>query len=142
MGANVPGGCYGLGKYPSLTHKPSGRTLYAQSSSSCYFGRLNRMLIKRVLFLVLGIAMLAIPARAQTVEDSVRINTRVVVVNALVRDSRTHKPVTDLTRENFEVLDDGRPRTISYFGNEGTARQPLALVLVMNLNTDAILYLE
>jgi VWFA-related protein len=76
-------------------------------------------------------------------DDTVRVRTRVVFVDALVQDKRTKEPVRNLARENFEVLDNGRARTLSYFTREGDARtRPLALVLSLNLCTSAILYLE
>lgn len=68
--------------------------------------------------------------------DSVRINTNVVFLDALVRDRRTGVPVTDLRPENFEVLDDGQPRSISYFTREGQSRKPLALVLMLDISGD------
>ena len=67
-------------------------------------------------------------------DDVVRVRTRVVFIDALVKDKKKRKPVKGLARENFVVLDDGKPRTLSYFTSEGTARErPLALVLVLNL---------
>jgi VWFA-related protein len=51
-----------------------------------------------------------------------------------VKDKKTGAPVPDLTRENFEVLADGKPRQLSYFSREGDEhRRPLALVLVLDL---------
>ncbi len=98
---------------------------------------------KKLLALVLILFCCPILTLSQgSVEDTVRINTRAVFVSALVRDRKTGQPVTDLVREDFEVLDNGSPRALSYFSNEGTARRPLALVLVLNLSTGAILYLE
>jgi VWFA-related protein len=75
----------------------------------------------------------AVPAFAQEVEDTIRIKTRVVFLDALVKDKKTNTPVSNLTTENFEVLDEGKPRPISYFTREGEARKPLALVLIMDL---------
>src|SRR6185436_4685717 len=43
---------------------------------------------------------------------------------------------SDLKPENFEVFDDGTPRTISYFTREGQARKPLALILILDLRDD------
>ena len=63
-----------------------------------------------------------------------RVNTRVVFIDALVKDKRTGLPVTGLTRDNFQVLDDGRPRALTYFTREGDVRRPLALVLCLNLD--------
>ena len=78
----------------------------------------------------------AAPAYAQEVEDTIRIKTRVVFLDALVKDKKSNVPVSNLTTENFEVLDDGKPRPISYFTREGQARKPLALVLILDLRAD------
>ncbi len=81
--------------------------------------------------------------RAQNKEDDViRVETNVVFVDTLVRDKRTGAPVKDLTAENFELLDDGKPRKLSQFSREGLSRRPLALVLVLNLHSSGILFLE
>jgi len=76
---------------------------------------------------------LAVRAQDQG-EDVVRIRTRAVFLDALIKDKRTGQPVRDLAREDFQLFDDGRPRVITYFSREGEAReQPLALVLAFDL---------
>ncbi|HEU4715172.1 MAG TPA: VWA domain-containing protein [Pyrinomonadaceae bacterium] len=89
-------------------------------------------------FALLLILLLALgtPTFAQEVEDTIRIKTRVVFLDALVKDKKTNQPVGDLTTANFEVLDDGKPRNISYFTREGQARKPLALVLILDIRED------
>jgi VWFA-related protein len=82
------------------------------------------------------LVLLAVPAYAQEVEDTIRIKTRVVFLDALVKDKKSNVPVSNLTTDNFEVLDDGKPRPISYFTREGQARKPLALVLILDLRED------
>jgi hypothetical protein len=64
--------------------------------------------------------------------DVIRIRTRVVFVDVLVKDGRTNALVTDLKSNNFEIFDNGRLRQLTYFsrGAEGTDR-PLALVLLL-----------
>src|SRR5918995_586325 len=73
---------------------------------------------------------------AQEVEDTIKIKTRVVFLDALVKDKKTNLPISNLTPENFEVLDDGKLRSISYFTREGQARKPLALILILDLRAD------
>jgi VWFA-related protein len=75
-------------------------------------------------------------ASAQEVDDTIKVKTRVVFMDALVKDKRTGVPIADLKPENFEVFDDGTPRTITYFTREGQARKPLALVLILDLRSD------
>ena len=88
------------------------------------------------LLLALIAALACLPINAQEVEDTIKIKTRVVFLDALVKDKKTNLPISNLTPENFEVLDDGKPRSISYFTREGQARKPLALILILDLRED------
>jgi VWFA-related protein len=73
---------------------------------------------------------------AQEVEDTIKIKTRVVFLDALVKDKKTNLPISNLATENFQVLDEGKPRNISYFTREGQARKPLALIMILDLRED------
>jgi VWFA-related protein len=87
--------------------------------------------------LLAALTMLAsVSVRAQEVDDTIRIKTRVVFLDALVKDKKTNLPISNLAQENFEVLDDGKPRPISYFTREGQARKPVALIMVLDLRED------
>ena len=86
-----------------------------------------------VVFLTLFIAP---SASAQEVADTIRVRTRVVFMDALVKDKKTGIAISDLKPDNFELFDDGRPRAISYFTREGQARKPLALVMILDLRDD------
>src|SRR5918998_5775908 len=90
----------------------------------------------RLLLLVIIVALAFVPLNAQEVEEVIKIKTRVVFLDALVKDKKSNLPVSNLTPENFEVLDDGKPRSISYFTREGQARKPLALILILDLRED------
>src|SRR5690349_981431 len=91
-----------------------------------------------LLFILATFASLSAPLciKAQEVEDTIKIKTRVVFLDALVKDKKTNLPISNLTTENFQVLDDGKPRNISYFTREGQARKPLALILILDLRAD------
>ena len=89
-----------------------------------------------VLLLVAIATIASISIHAQEVADTIRIKTRVVFLDALVKDKKTNLPISNLAQENFEVLDNGKPRPISYFTREGQARKPLALILVLDLRED------
>src|SRR5215207_6096499 len=91
---------------------------------------------KRLLLLVIFATLASFSINAQEVEDTIKIKTRVVFLDALVKDKKTNLPISNLTTENFEVLDDGKPRDISYFTREGQARKPLALILILDLRED------
>jgi VWFA-related protein len=73
---------------------------------------------------------------AQEVAETIKINTRVVFMDALVKDKRTGVPIANLTPESFEIYDNGTLRPVSYFTREGQARKPLALVLILDLRDD------
>src|SRR6185369_82800 len=91
---------------------------------------------RTLLLLVVLAAFASFPVRAQEVEDTIKIKTRVVFLDALVKDKRTNLPISDLTTANFEVFDNGKTRNISYFTREGQARKPLALILILDLRAD------
>ena len=92
--------------------------------------------MRRLLLLVVIAALTFVSINAQEVEETIKIKTRVVFLDALVKDKKTNLPISNLTPENFEVLDDGKPRDISYFTREGQARKPLALILILDLRDD------
>src|SRR6266550_31044 len=85
---------------------------------------------------MLLLVLFVVPASAQEVAETIKVRTRVVFMDALVKDKHTGTNVSDLTADNFAVLDDGQPRTISYFSREGQARKPLALILILDLRDD------
>jgi VWFA-related protein len=89
-----------------------------------------------ILSLLFILAPFASLSNAQEVEDTIKIKTRVVFLDALVKDKKTNLPISNLTTDNFQVLDDGKPRNISYFTREGQARKPLALILILDLRED------
>src|SRR5678815_4726928 len=96
---------------------------------------MHRIRIHLLLLVVLA-AVASFPVHAQEVEDTIKIKTRVVFLDALVKDKKTNLPISELTTANFEVLDNGKPRNISYFTREGQARKPLALILILDLRED------
>ena len=61
-----------------------------------------------------------------------RVNTRVVFIDALVRDKKKDVPIRNLTRDNFTVLDDGKVRDLTYFSTGSEIRRPRALMLVID----------
>ncbi|HXD31917.1 MAG TPA: VWA domain-containing protein [Pyrinomonadaceae bacterium] len=90
-----------------------------------------------LLFVVVIACLLSsFPAGAQEPADTIRVDTRVVFLDALVKDKKTGIPISDLKIENFQVFDDGKPRSISYFTREGQARKPLALVIILDCRED------
>lgn len=103
------------------------------------FSPATRIRIRRCATFLLLLCMLstaAVTARAQEPAETIRMRTRVVFLDALVKDKKSGTPVPDLKPENFEVLDDGKARPISYFTRDGQARKPLSLVLILDLRED------
>jgi len=90
----------------------------------------------RLSLLLLIVLLASFSAKAQEAEDTIKIKTRVVFLDALVKDKRTSLPISNLTSDSFAVLDDGKQRNITYFTREGQARKPLALVLILDLRED------
>src|SRR5919112_4135950 len=90
----------------------------------------------RFTLLLLIVLFASFSINAQEVEDTIKIKTRVVFLDALVKDKKTNLPISNLTSDNFAVLDEGKPRNITYFTREGQARKPLALVLILDLRED------
>src|ERR1044071_5868751 len=90
----------------------------------------------RLSLLLLVFLLTSFAIKAQEIEETIKIKTRVVFLDALVKDKKTNLPISNLTSENFAVLDEGKPRNISYFTREGQARKPLALILILDLRED------
>jgi Ca-activated chloride channel family protein len=80
-----------------------------------------------MLFIASVLFLISAPARAQEKEEEGQkqetkqaaqsAQQSLVRLNVLVTDS-ANRPVTDLRQEDFRVLEDGKPQTISYFSQE------------------------
>ena len=60
--------------------------------------------------------------------DVVRVDTQLVSVPAVVTDS-SGRPLSGLRAENFQLIEDGRPQTITNFG---TAETPFEIALLLD----------
>ncbi len=79
-----------------------------------------------LLWLVLLGAGVSLGGQAPSPERTVlRVTTRLVEVNVIVRDKKG-APVANLTRDDFILLEDGKPQTISIFSQESNALLPPA----------------
>lgn len=72
---------------------------------------------------------------AQDDSEIIRVDTRLVSVDVLVTDKRTGARIDELKREDFEILDDGRPQTLTHFSRGSSAEQPLAVLLLIDTST-------
>lgn len=107
--------------------RDSGRLLRRHSINPC------RMFC--VLFWYFVLTVFPFTSCAQeTNDETITIDSRVVSIEVLVINKHTGERVDGLTLENFQVTDDGRPRRLTFFSQGGEAKQPLALVLITDLN--------
>lgn len=72
--------------------------------------------------LLLGLAAIATSAQNAPQPPPITVSTRLVQVGVIVRDK--NGPVADLTKDDFVVLDRGKPRKISVFTAESAASTP------------------
>ena len=77
---------------------------------------------QRVRRLLAGLALVAVAAAQETPETTFRSTTKLVEITVVARDKQD-RPVADLTQEDFEVLDNGRPQVIRLFETD-TKRKP------------------
>ena len=82
------------------------------------------------LTLVACIAGLLLPAGSQA-QAPIRVDVSLVNVGFSIRDDRGSL-VTNLTRDDFEVTEDGVPQKISFFARSGDV--PLNLGLIMDVS--------
>ena len=63
------------------------------------------------------------PPQATAPPSVIRVQTNLVLVRVVVRDSHGNA-VTGLSQSDFQILDNGKPQTISFFSADGAAAQP------------------
>src|SRR5437660_1824038 len=92
---------------------------------------------RAILFLlVLGsssAAQLTSDLKAQTKDsiDVVKVNTDLVVFDAQVVDKKTRRIIGDLSRDDFEVTENGVKQQISYFSRD---ELPLSIILLIDVS--------
>ena len=91
--------------------------------------------MKFVLVLLIGLQCCVLSVWAQDWEEEtpvIRASVDVVNVLCTVRD-RQQKYVTDLKKEDFEIIEDGVRQKVQFFSNEtGEDAQPLTVVLLID----------
>src|SRR5437879_509337 len=63
--------------------------------------------------------------------DVVKVNTDLVVFDAQVIDKKTKRVIGDLTKEDFELSDNGARQRISYFSRD---ELPLSIMLLLDVS--------
>lgn len=89
-------------------------------------------MIKCVSFVVLAIALVATPVRSQQgdkQEEPVQLGTELVNVPFNVTDKK-NKQITDVSRDEVQVLEDGKPQEI--FSFERKLESPLTIALLID----------
>jgi len=79
----------------------------------------QRKMVRRLLA---GLALAAVAASQEAPETIFRSTTKLVEITVVARDKQD-RPVADLTKDDFEVLDNGRPQVIRLFTTD-TKRKP------------------
>lgn len=92
--------------------------------------------ISRLAFLLVPLP-LSFP-QSPPLKPEVHVTTNLVQIGVIVRDS--HGPVTDLTVNDFSILDRGKPRNISIFSNARTEPPRSARALPPNTFSDSPQY--
>ncbi len=99
--------------------------------------------IRVTLRLLLAVLFLANSLRAQEPEPAplttLKLNARVVSLSAVVLDEHG-SPVRGLTRDDFELKQDGHPQEIRYFSQDSTL--PLTLALMVDTSSSQKMFLE
>jgi len=80
------------------------------------------------------LSFLRASASVQQEPTAIRVSSRLVNLDIIVTDRRTGVRVDDLRKEDFEVLDDGRPVEITYFSRSSERDRPFALVLFVEVD--------
>jgi Ca-activated chloride channel family protein len=85
-----------------------------------------------LLFAIPRLPVEAFPQAAQG--QSIRVTSSLVSLDVMVMDKQTGARVDALTRDDFQVFDEGRPQVISHFSSNAGPTRPLALVLLVETN--------
>ncbi|MGA8075379.1 MAG: hypothetical protein WB995_18030, partial [Candidatus Acidiferrales bacterium] len=106
---------------------------------------LKRLVLLQALLLVISVAALAQnppapappaapspkgqqPGQDQTQQPPLKVTSGLVHLVAAVSDRR-HNFVTDLEKQDFKILEDGKPQTIQFFGRETDLPLRIAMLL-------------
>jgi VWFA-related protein len=63
--------------------------------------------------------------------DVIKVNTDLVVFDAQVIDKKTRRVIGDLTKDDFEVTENGVKQSVSYFGRD---ELPLSIILLLDVS--------
>src|SRR5262245_23622475 len=87
----------------------------------------------RLILCILPFSLIVITAQAQTdlAQETIKIRTELVVVDAQVTDKRSRETFRGLKPSDFELLEDGTKQQIEYFSQD---RLPLSIILLVDIS--------
>lgn len=88
------------------------------------------MLIRLLVLLLYFIPVLVYAQNPS--EQTIKINSKLVVLDAQVYDTKTNKPINKLKKEDFQLYDEGALQDITFFKEEAL---PLSIILLVESNT-------
>lgn len=94
--------------------------------------------VKLRIWLMFLICLCGVTLAQQSTPPTIRINSQLVNIEALVTDQRTGARIEGLKKENFEVFDDGRKVEITHFRNASEPNKKLALFLIFDVRNMTI----
>ncbi|HEX6731206.1 MAG TPA: VWA domain-containing protein [Pyrinomonadaceae bacterium] len=100
---------------------------------------LKSSLLATSLALIICLAVAPCLAQQPATDDVVRINTDLVVLDALVIDKKTGQPVRDLKATDFELLVDDKRQDITYFSED---QLPLSVLLLLDVSNSVVPFIE
>jgi VWFA-related protein len=117
---------YGNGVVSTQTQKSGRVTLLSLLSMTTSLARGIVLFVARIstalALLALGLAAIDVSAQNAPQPPAISVSTRLVQVGVIARDK--NGPVADLTKDDFVVLDRGKPQKISVFIAESAASTP------------------
>jgi hypothetical protein len=94
------------------------------------FGKLLRFSILALVVVLLWAGQPTALVQAQSDDDVIRVNTDLVVIDAQVLQKKTGRIINSLTREDFQIYEDGVKQEISFFSQD---KLPLSVILLFDL---------
>ncbi len=64
-------------------------------------------------------------------QETIKLKTELVVVDALVRDKKSREIITGLKLQDFELFEDGAKQQVEFFGQD---KLPISLVLLLDIS--------
>src|SRR5438094_8227035 len=95
---------------------------------------MTRRNLHRLLIALLSITFLlatTVVGQQREPDEVIKVNTDLVVFDAQVIDKKSKRIIGDLTRDDFDVTDDGMKQQISYFSRD---ELPLSIILLLDVS--------